>query len=132
MSAVMSKIEIMEKLRDLVDHHLFEAPWPAEEDDVSAFLDLLQKMGLDETVPEREGATRYTALGVECEAELVCCFIGAHDPAEIPDILERHELVDEAEVDALYSLADEDDYLKAVEELLRRLYPRLFGKLREH
>ena len=127
-----NKADIMRKLHEKIDHHLFESTsWPADIDAVRAFFRMLEEMGLQETVPGTKDTCRYTALGIDCGTELAVCFIGAHEPYEIPMILKRHGLIHDAEEEAFHSflieeLASDGLHLKHVEVLVRRAHARLF------
>jgi hypothetical protein len=127
-----SPADIKRKLDEIVDYHLFETTsWPIADDEVRTFWRTVDEMGLQETVPGAKDTYRYTAFGIDCGVELASCFIGAHEPFEIPMILKKHELIDDAEEEAFYSflseeLADDGLLLKHVEVLVRRAHARLF------
>jgi hypothetical protein len=93
-----NKADIMRKLHETIDYHLFESTsWPADIDAVRAFFQMLEEMGLQQAVRGERNAFRFTALGIDCEAPLASCFIGAHEPFAIPMILKEHGLIDDAE-----------------------------------
>ena len=127
-----SNADIKRKLNDKVDYHLFETTsWPADENEVRAFWRTVEEMGLKETVPGTKDTFRVTALGKDCGVTLASCFVGAHEPFEIPTILKEHELIDDAEEEAFHSflceeLAGDGLHLKHVEVLVRRAHARLF------
>ena len=127
-----SPADIKRKLNEIVDYHLFETTsWPTADDEVRTFWRTVEEMGLQETVPGTKDTFRYTALGIDCGVELASCFIGAHEPFEIPMILKEHGLIDDAEEEAFHSflseeLADDGLLLKHVEVLVRRAHARLF------
>ena len=117
--------QIKRQLHEMVDYYLFESPsWPADDDGVRAFFRTLVELGLTEAVPGQKDTTRVTTLGIDCEAPLVSCFIGAHDPVEIPMILETEGLIHEEEAEAFYLEAEGQDVLHQVEMLVRLAHRR--------
>jgi hypothetical protein len=127
-----NKADIMRKLHETIDYHLFESTsWPADIDAVRAFFQMLEEMGLWQAVRGERNTFRFTALGIDCGASLASCFIGAIEPFEIPMILKEHGLIDDAEEEAFHSflceeLAGDGLHLKHVEVLVRRAHARLF------
>ena len=64
----MSKIDIIRKLNEIVDYHLFESwHWPADENELRSFWRMVEEMGLQELVPGKANTVRDTALGVDCD-----------------------------------------------------------------
>ena len=105
-----SNADIMRTMHEIVDYHLYKSSWPANEAAVGAYWRALEELGLAEMVPGQEGSIRYTVLGIDSGAPLASYFIGAHEPMEIPMMLEKHGLIDEQEADAFYSsLEDESE-----------------------
>ena len=127
-----SNADIKRKLDEMIDYQLFESTsWPIADDEVLTFWRTVDEMGLQETVPGAKDTYRYTAFGIDCGVELASCFIGAHEPFEIPMILKEHGLIDDAEEEAFHSflceeLAGDGLHLKHVEVLVRRAHARLF------
>ena len=125
-----SKADIMCKLHEIIDYHLFESTsWPIEGDALSAFFRTLDDMGLQEAVLGESNASRYTALGVDCGAPLATYFIGAHEPIEIPMSLEQEGLIGREEAETFYSSLEDDDdsYVERVEKLVRHAHRRFCG-----
>ena len=126
-----SNADIKRKLDEIIDYHLFESTsWPIADDEVRPFWRTVEEMGLWETVPGTKDTFRYTALGIDCGAELASCFIGAIEPFEIPMILKEHGLIDDAEEESFNSflieeVAGEGVLLRHVEVLVRRAHGRL-------
>lgn len=131
----MSKAAIVRRLNEMIDYHLYNSEtWPADEGAVSAFWRTLEQWGLTEMVPGQEGSIRYTALGIDCGAPMASYFIGAHEPMEVPMMLESRGLIDEHEVDAFYS-SEEDEreiVLHTVAEMVRRSHRIYCGLTNEH
>ena len=127
-----SNADIKRKLNEIIGYHLFESTsWPIADDEVRAFWRTVEEMGLKETVPGTKDTFRVTALGKDCGVTLASCFIGAFEPFEIPMILKKHGLIDDAEEEAFHSflseeLADDGLLLKHVEVLVRRAHARLY------
>ena len=126
----MSKAEIVWRLHEIIDYHLFESTsWPADIDAVRAFFRMLEEMGLEEAVPGTKD-TRYTVLGIDCGAPLATYFIGAHDPMEIPMSLEQVGLIEWEEAEVFYSSPETENEAvlhRRVEMLVRRAYRRFCG-----
>ena len=126
-----SSADIKRKLDEKIDYHLFESTsWPIADNEVGPFWRTVEEMGLWETVPGAKGTYRYTAFGIDCGAELAACFVGAHEPYEIPTILKEHGLIDECEEESFISflieeVTDEEGFLRHVEVLVRRAHGRL-------
>lgn len=132
-SELTSKAEVMHKLHKIIDYHLYESEcWPADEEAVSAFWRILERLGLTEGLPQ--GAIRYTVLGIECEAPMASYLIGAHEPMEVPMMLEKHGLINEQEADDFYASmeVDSSDILHEVEAMVRRAFSTLCGFKNEH
>ena len=90
------KADIKRRLNGIVDDHLFESTnWPiAGGDAVGSFWQTVRDMGPYDSCG-------YTALGIHCGTELAACFIGAHEPFEVPMILREHGLIEECEEEFL-------------------------------
>ena len=60
----MSKIDIIRRLDEIVDHHLFKSwNWPADEDELRSFWRMVEKMGIwDERPGEANTVRDYNAL----------------------------------------------------------------------
>ena len=118
-------------LNEMIIYQLFESTsWPIADDEVRTFWRTVDEMGLRETVPGTKGTYRYTALGIDCGVELAACFVGAHEPYEIPMILKEHGLIDGCEEESFISflieeVTDEEGFLRHVEVLVRRAHGRL-------
>lgn len=129
----MGKDDIIRRLNEIVDYHLFESwNWPADEDELRSFWRIVEEMGLQERVPGEASTFRYTTLGTDCEVELASCFIGGHELFEIPTILKSNGLIDEVEEADYYGYLEEgmaDDGLmeKYVEAMVRRAHSRRYG-----
>jgi hypothetical protein len=127
----INKTDIVRRLHEIIDYHLFESTsWPAGGDAVSAFWRMLEEIGLTEAVAGMEDTTRFTTLGFDCGAPLASYFIGAHEPMEIPSLLERQGLIEEEEEEeAFYSLLEDGDesVFEHVEMLVRRAHRRFCG-----
>jgi hypothetical protein len=126
----MSRTEKVLYLHEIIGCRLHKSTsWPADDDEASAFWRTLEEMGLAEPVPGEKDTSRFTALGFDCGAPLASYFIGAHEPMEIPMMLEEHGLIEEEEAEAFYSSL-EDEYesvLEHVQVLVRRAYGRFCG-----
>jgi hypothetical protein len=126
-----NRADIMRKLHEIIDYHLFESTsWPADTDAVRAFFRMLNEMGLEEAVQGERNTTRYTTLGIDCGAPLASYFIGAHEPMEVPDLLEMQGLIEAEEAQAFYTSLEEDDddsHVERVEKLVRRAHRRFCG-----
>jgi hypothetical protein len=120
--------DIVRQLHEMVDYHLFESTiWPADKESRIGFWRIVEQMGLQERVPGTDDTTRYTALGLDCGLPLATYFIGAHEPMEIPELLQCLGLIDEEDAEAVHSLP-EGQILEYVEKLVRRAYFRAFGQ----
>lgn len=124
-----NKEDITRQLRAIIDHHLFASEsWPADRESLRRFHHFVERHGLIARVPGKNDTFRNTALGVQCGLGLAECFIGALDPAEIPEQLHSLGLIELKDMKAAWSLPIEgQDYLKCVEKLVRKAYARSFG-----
>ena len=80
-----SNADIKRKLNEIVDYHLFESTsWPLLMMKCVLFSECSKRWDCRRPCREQRTQSAYTALGIDCGTELASCFIGAHEPYEIP------------------------------------------------
>jgi hypothetical protein len=121
------KREIWTRLETIAATRLFgDGDWLADLETASALSNLLQEMGLKEQVPNHPNTTRTTSLGKEFNVDLLMVFMGLWEPWDSIFVLEKHELLDGDEIDALFDLVNAEKYseLKTrVQQAYRAYYP---------
>jgi hypothetical protein len=104
----MNKASVIAKFHEIADHYMLGAgTWPAGRESLAAFWRVVRELGLEEDMPGSPGSVRSTALGQELNLELLMTFVGAYDLLEIPMTLESNGYLHEGEMDALWTMPEE-------------------------
>ncbi len=125
----MRKSTLLKKIQAMIDAQLFGGrPWPPDQATVAALQKKVFVLGLEERVPGMTDTWRSTPLGNEIQLDLMMVFMGIWALAEIPDILGKHQLIDEAECKSIYDkLEDGQDAEGLIIPLVQRAYFKHFN-----
>ena len=129
----MTKNEALSELHALVDARLFSGrAWLTDKETGDAVERKITAMGLSEKAPGEVETSRTTALGKECQLDLMLVFLGRWCHWEIPLILEEYGLIDEAKFELICErlAANEDDPEAVLLPFIRAAYMEFFNPSR--
>jgi hypothetical protein len=123
-NCAMNKPTIIAELENMVVARLFSGQrWPADRETCAAIIRKLIQLGLWERISVEPCTWQITPLGKELDVDLFNVFLGIIEEWEVPIILERYGLIDESEIDALYSMETaEADASAVLSGYLKRAY----------
>ena len=119
----LNKADICRALYNAVEFHLFGAgSWPADQEALSAFWQMLDDFGLTTVVSDGKlGTIQYTPLGVELNVELMSVFAGAAGLWDIPLLLDLMGHLDDEEAETIdASISRHPEHV--IRQVVRRVY----------
>jgi len=97
--------------------------WLADREACDALSRKLDDLGLQERVSGDEDTSRKRPLGNELPLDLIMVFLGLWDEWEMPNILERHGLIDEIDESRIYDLlASSRDPERVLRPIVRKAF----------
>lgn len=97
--------------------------WLADREACDALSRKLDDLGLQERVSGDEDTSTKRPLGNELPLDLIMVFLGLWDEWEMPNILERHGLIDEIDESRIYDLlASSRDPERVLRPIVRKAF----------
>jgi hypothetical protein len=121
----IDKESILDDVHGLIGNPLFEnETWLSDREGGDALIRSLKKLGLVHGAGRKWGPT---SLGKDLRLELILVFLGLWEETQVPDVLLKYNLIDEATYNILSErLEDSPDPEKVLRYSVQRAYFQLY------